>query len=375
MGEVRRVLGFVLVVICMAVLGCGSEPATGRAEDGAGPNLVKVGGILLDESEVRYLGNPFTLVVEPEGSFLISDFFSNQVYRFARDGTLLSTFGRPGSGPGEFDSVGLVFVADDSTIVAADTHRNALLQFDRRTGEFRREVRHEGVLGMGGIATSGDTVWLAARNLQNRTMVLRWDRGTDEMRHVVPLAGEYLASAASGGRFASFHPYGNLTGWADTLLVGMSGLDELLVVNGDDEVLDSLRIPAARRRGVPHDIEEIFRNPPSARALFEGSSATRGLHRLPDGAFALVHHDSNLEGELPAGPITVDMYVSVLSRDRAQACLDAPVPVSRDDRPVQGFRGDTIFVLDRSITEAGELGTRIFMWRIDAFGCDWVPTY
>src|SRR5690606_31791168 len=144
------------------------------------------------------------------------------------------------------------------------------------------------------------TAWMASRNLAGGTSVLTWDLRADEMRHLVPLPELYMESIRGIGRFAAFYPRGALALWADTLLVGMEGTNALTISDTHGTVLDTVSIPAVRRRGVPENVLEIFQNVRSTQQdIFEASSALHDLHRLPDGAFALVHHDSHLEGRLP----------------------------------------------------------------------------
>lgn len=367
-----------LVVGFLALLtGCGSGPAAEeRAERLRGPILESVGSILLEESDSAYIGEPFSLVIDPDdGSFYISDFFSNRVFRFDRGGTLVARIGRPGGGPGEFRSVGLTFLLDDTTLVAADDNNKRLLLFDRRDGSFREHRAFAGVIGPSAPAARNGTVWIPSRELAGGTSVLKWELATGEMHHLVPLPEMYMESARGIGRFASFRPHGTLTLWADTLLVGMGGTNALTLSDTRGTVLDTVSIPAIRRRGVPANVLEIFQNVRSTQQdIFEASSALRHVHRLPAGNFALVHHDSHLEGRLPGGLITATIYVSVLSADRKRACVDTLLPASKDARPIHGFRGDTLFHLDRRIVDDERLETRIELYRITTDGCDWLPT-
>jgi hypothetical protein len=89
------------------------------------PGAAAETGYKVDESPVLFAGNPFNRVTNVarghNGDLYISDGYGNaRVHRFAPDGTHLTSWGRPGSGPGEFnlphgiaiDSAGRVYVAD-----------------------------------------------------------------------------------------------------------------------------------------------------------------------------------------------------------------------------------------------------------------------
>lgn len=49
------------------------------------------------------------------------------------------------------------------------------------------------------------------------------------------------------------------------------------------------------------------------------------------------------------------------------------VPASLDAMPVEAFRGDTLFVLDRRIIDDARLETWLVMYQIDLERCDWIP--
>jgi NHL repeat len=88
----------------------------------------------------RPFNMPANLAVAPGGDVFVSDGYGNhKVHRFAPDGTLLLSWGRQGSGPGEFalvhnvaiDSGGRVFICDDENdrVQIFDQNGNFLLQW------------------------------------------------------------------------------------------------------------------------------------------------------------------------------------------------------------------------------------------------------
>lgn len=366
-----------LVAVLLAAVVCACGRRVEAAADARGPVVVAVDSVRLDEADTLYLGNPYALAVDPyDGSFYVSDFFADRVLRFRRDGTLARAYGRPGRGPGEFLTPTLAFVLDSGTLAAADDEHLRIHLFDRRTGAFRRSVPHEGRLGSSPPIRLGGTLWMPSHHRGRASSALAWDPRTDSIRYLVPLPDDYVGSARGLGRYAAFYSMGVLTAWSDTLLVGMNGRNELLLARADGAVVDTVRVPAARRRGVPPDLRARLDDDRGAtsRDIFRAASILNQAARAPDGSTLLVHHDSELEGELPGGLITARVFASVLSPDRRRACVDAELPVSHDARPIEGARGDTLFVLDRRITQGERLETWIVAYRLDTADCDWLPT-
>ena len=136
------------------VLGCGSEPGESVTTETAGPTLIPVDSVLLPEADTLYIGNPYTLVVDPfDGSFHIPDIFSGRLLRFHRDGRLMLVYGRSGEGPGEFRGGPRVpMVIDDSTVAAQTTRSRRVNVFDRNTGKTSRVVDFP---ALGGITPPG----------------------------------------------------------------------------------------------------------------------------------------------------------------------------------------------------------------------------
>ena len=361
-------------MLLVFLMGCGVDEEQGGRRAHAGLRLIPVDSVRLAEADTLYLGNPFSLTADPyDGSFYVSDFFADRVFRFDRDGSLRMRYGRPGSGPGEFTTPGVAWALDSVNLAAVESDRGVIHVFDRTSGVFRRSVPFEGILGSTVPIRTGSVYWLASRNRGRSTSVMTWDTHSDSIRFVLPLPQEYMRSFEGIGRFAAFRSRGTMTAWGDTLLVGMRGLNYLLVASPDGAVLDTLHVPVTHRRGVPANVVNIVdeRVPKIDPHLV--SSALDHLHRRPDGSFILVHHDSQREGEGPSELITARVFVSMVSADRTRACVDAELPVSQDARPIHGFRGDTLLLLDRRL-RGEEVQTWIVSYLVDADGCEWLPT-
>ena len=131
----------------------------------------------------------------------------------------------------------------------------------------------------------------------------------------------------------------------------------------------------ARRKGVPADLREridIERIP--GREQLEESSQLRQLFPRPGGGFLFTHHDQTALKMEPMPVLTAKTWVGILSPDLSQACVDTLVPHDFEIRPMETFRGDTLFVLDRRIDDSEKLQTWILMYLVSDEDCDWMST-
>ena len=367
-----------LVAAMILIPGCSPESGEPVTADTAGPTLTPVDSIRLPEADTLYIGNPYALVVDPfDGSFYISDIFSERLLRFRRDGSLMLGYGRPGEGPGEFrGGPGAPMVLDDSTVAAQTTRSRRVNIFDRNTGETIRVANFPALAGITPPVVIGQEVWMTDFEIRRETSLTRWHPTTDEFRSMGRLPEEYVASLSSDNwSYASLFSIGSLA-YADGRFVqGWSGLDEMFVLNLRGEVVDTANIPVARRKGVPADLRERIdiENIPFREQL-EGSSRLRQLFPRPTGGFVFTHHDQTALKMEPMPVLTAKTWVGILSSDLKKACVDAPVPRDFEIRPMETFRGDTLFVLDRRIDDSEKLQTWILMFLVSDEQCAWLST-
>ena len=358
--------------------GCSPEPGERVSADAAGPALIPLDSILLPEADTLYIGNPYTPVIDPfDGSVYIPDHFSGRVLRFGRDGRLMMVYGRPGEGPGEFrGGLGVPVILDDSTVAVQSVQSRRANVFNRHTGETRRVLAFPALAGITPAVVIGADVWMSDFELSRRTSLTRWRRATDEFESFGILPAAYLASAESDNwSYAATFQLSSLAHSRGRFVQGWSGLDEMFVLNMRGEVVDTADVPVVRRKGVPADLRErIDIEVIPFREVLENSSQLRQLFARPGGGFLFTHHDQTALKMEPMPVLTAKVWVGILSSDLKTACVDAPVPRDFEIRPMETFRGDTLFVLDRRINDSEKLQTWILMYLVSDEQCDWLST-
>lgn len=342
---------------------CRDQAMPGGAPDSGGaPVVTPVFRLVLHESDTLFLSSPGDFGFEPaDGSFYVTDQFAGRLLQIDRGGNITRTFGRKGSGPGEFAQINLMFSRGNELFVN-EGRQSVFHVFDRRTGEVRGARRHEGIFR--DVRVVGHTAWMGMQNSTQGTAVARWDLDSDSVRYMIPLPKEYRESQPLAGIFSSVF----VVPWADTLLVGYAGSDDLHLATQGGALVDTVRLPVHVRRGVPDDIVKRL---PKLQwpEMIASASSLFGLARLPDGRFAAVHLDQVVNGN----SFTADGFVSVLSPDRRTACVDGQLPLSRDTSPRVLFRGDTLFVLQQRLTEAERPETSITGYVLNTDRCRWFP--
>ncbi|MDE2796384.1 MAG: hypothetical protein OXL34_16325 [Gemmatimonadota bacterium] len=358
--------------------GCGdSASETGERGVAAGPAVVPVREILLEETYEAYLGNPYTLVVDTaDGSFLVSDNFQGRIVRFGRDGGIVQRYGRAGEGPDEFKGMGPTFILNDSVVVGVDAQRRLFKLFSREDGEYLESFRYRGAIGGDASVVAGMVVAPSMEFEDDFTSVMIWDPGEGSFRYLVDLPEPYMQSLRGIGAFAGSMASGSVLGWPDTMLAGMAGVNELVLATWGGEVLDTIRPSSVRRRGVPENLQVKLETDMSLsfRDRVEMMSLLAGVYRMLNGQTVLIHFDQTVKGEIPNVEWLADIYLTVLSADRRTACVDGFVPYTNETRARLTVARDTLFLLDRLINETDDdLETWIRLYEIDTSGCDWLP--
>ncbi len=343
---------------------CERGTTSDRPRSIPGPTLVVRESLTVRESDSLFLARPYALFADQQGNLLVSDLFFDRAVLFDRSGVPRRVFGSQGAGPGEVTNIGVAFRVGDSLVAVADEGRKAFKLFQYQTGAFRGQLAYEGLLRF--VFIENNVVWLGARNLPRNTGVLRWDAPGGEMRYVVPLPSEYGRSPRLAGVYSGVM----VTHWADTLLTGAQGTNFLTLARADGSVLQRVQLPRVARRGVPPDIVGLLaRRRMNAPQFFSLMSALFLIGRRSDGRFVLVHSDQNVIGRL----ITARVFVSLLSADRREACVDAELPVYQDAQPIFAWVADTLLVLQQRLV-AGQPSTLVQRLSVEDNACRWLPT-
>lgn len=360
----RRSPRALLSILPLLLAGCGGDTPrdpTPPPPQGGGPRPEALWRVTFQETDSLYLSSPGDFWVSPDdGSFYIADRFAGRVVQYDRQGRPLKVFGRKGSGPGEFRQVSTMFTLGHELYVD-DIARRAFNVFDRRTGAVVRAMRHEGIFY--DIRFQDDVAWLGVQNLERGTSVARWSPGRDSLSYLLPLPEAYRRSAPLAGVFNGVF----VAPWADTLAVAYQGSNEVYLFGAGGLPVDTVEVPAVRRRGVPDDLVERLSGmsfPEIARA----ASGVFGFNRQADGTLALVHFDQEVAGSA----ITARVYVSLVAADRRTACVDGALPVGSDAQPRVLFRGDTLLVMRQQV-KGERPETSVTAYRLATNGCRWEP--
>jgi hypothetical protein len=352
----RLLLPTALAAAFAACEGGGRAPAPVHA-------LAALDSVQLQENDLLYLGAPTHMTAGTAGEFYVSDAMNGHVVRFSRDGRPVGRYGRRGRGPGELGTPVATALVGDSLLVVADWRNGRTSLFARETGAFLRSTPQEGYPFS--MQPVGDTVWMAAVTIPRKTSLAAWPLAGDSVRYLGPLPAEYRQSPI----LLESHPYATLVRSGDTLLLGFTGHRALLVARADGAVVDTVEIPAVRRRGVPADILARFAKPRDDDEIASMVSALVALHRLPSREVAAFYLDVTVDGRL----ITADGFLSVLAPDLRSACVDIPFRFPRDGRPVVAFRGDTLLTLEQRIVSRTRAVSVVRSYHVDTSGCTRVP--
>ena len=355
-----------------------------------GPTLLLQDSVILEEGAETYVGDPLGFFIGPDSSFHILDGFANQVIRFSKTGEFVKTYGRQGQGPGEFGFIGDIGFAYSDLMGVVDWRPPRLVFFDPESGRSLGTVRLSDFVH--------HSVWTDVDRL--------WVTGIEETPSGWRAVAEIPGSALPGGdgeavsriasdrvsvprvymesmqiRFGTGSVF--VSPARDDLLIGFGASPFVLRVSRTGEVLDTLSLPAAKRRGVPAD-DDYIRGMDSrryddmgayTRASFGMASLLGNLSRGREDDYVYTLHfdpvwrDSGGPGGIQGGPGGL-RYVSSLKVDGSEPCPDTVLPTTEDGRVASRLRGDELFVLDqRIVAGADHVRTVIRRFTIDPTRC------
>lgn len=360
------------LVVALGLTGC--FPSEGLRH--AGPTVVKVATIELQETESLFVSQLGEVGITRSGGIVVGDALAQRAIQFNSKGQPVRVFGRKGRGPGEFRMMGEPVPLGDSLVAIPDDALRRLQFFDLKSGEYRRVISD--LPGVRGIIARNDAVWLTTIGPEHAATpddaavqpasVARINLATGEIRFGGALPVAFTMLAPLGGT----HHISPLTLTPEGVLVGVSGLDSLVLHSPTDlTVLRAVRLPAVRRRQVGPDITDL-------RTAFDGgrppadswkrASFLVGLHAMPGGEIVVLHMDQDLVGQ----GIVSHPFVSLVSSDLTRACVDTPVPLSSDARIAFAFGSDQLVLLTQEGRDQG-VRTIAHLFTVSDADCTWIP--
>ncbi len=104
-----------------------------------GELLMSIGEFRVPASDENHFGRPTDIAFLPNGDFFISDGYTNtRVVKFNKEGEYLLEWGKPGTGPSQFDTVHGIAVDNQNRVYVADRANSRIQIFDEN-GEYLDE--------------------------------------------------------------------------------------------------------------------------------------------------------------------------------------------------------------------------------------------
>lgn len=370
----RMVSGLACVVILVSAC-----HEVDQADDWSGPaaGVLRVADtVSLAESDSVFLAKPgLSFLAWDDGFVYVTDLFQGRILRFSRDGQLSQVIGRPGSGPGEFRSFERFTFRHDSLLVQATATKLQVL--DAASGEFRFAKTHpRGFLNSPVVI--GDSIYLPLFDYSNQLGVLKTSvaefltPGDTAPLHanLLPFPPEYRSHRALWG----FTPVSIAPGPENDLLAGYPAVPYLVRYRTDGSPVDTLVIPVRTCRGHPRGwLEQFDGHSLTLKQEIEAFSYLNGLWRLTDGSYLLWYQENRINPDGSNPPYFGAAYLSILSADLTEACVDTPIPFPGTDWPNIAVVGDTILALDQVVGGGSGARSVIRRYLLDATECDWIP--
>jgi hypothetical protein len=307
---------------------------------------------------------PVTQTLAPfharDSSWYVTDGKGDRILHFSPVGAFLGRLGRHGQGPGEFEGLGTVFELGPDTIAATDwsLRRVTLFVYGERLDSMVTLTSQP----MSATA-QGNFVWFGGVNPATRTALARWDRASGQIGAMVPVPADFREGSPLVGIFTGVV----VVPWTDSILVAVGGYPWLRSYTSAGEPLDSFLVPVRLRRGVPLDLAERLAKAPDFPAMFASASALPAAADIGDGWLALIYLDQDYD--MQRGILNPRSFLTLVNRTGHRACVDVPIPASGDVTAWGAFGGDTLYMLDRRITDAGGLTTTITSYELHPDAC------
>jgi DNA-binding beta-propeller fold protein YncE len=169
--------------------------------------LMTLGAAGVSGADEKTFNRPTDIAFAPSGDFYVTDGYGNsRVVKFSRDGKFLKSWGRKGTGPGEFNTPHSVQVDSKGTVYVSDRENNRIQIFDS-AGGFLRQWNHLGAT-QGICITPDDQMWIITHrtNIENLT----YDTLAGRIMRIDTRSGRILGSMESPGHWITLSHSGEI---------------------------------------------------------------------------------------------------------------------------------------------------------------------
>ncbi len=365
-------LRWVAMVALCGVAACG-EDAANRERGSATLQLVSVDTI--PDPGGRMLGRFSRLLIGRDSTMYLPIHYANHVLHLDRDGRLLRRIGRNGSGPGEFSTSPIDLVEWGDTLVFVSLGTRQVSLFRRSDGQYLARHTLDGFPAT--LAAGPGKLFVGALSPMNGTLAGVMATGDTAMRPIVPIPAVLHATPIAMRKW----PVSLLTVANDTVMVGTMASDWLLVATAEGAVVDSFRIPAARRRPIPADVDKQLEPRVQSRLAHFLFATLTSLETRTDGLQLAVHQDwfttdttdrPFVDGERITE--TLRAYATLIDRANRRACVDAAIPVDWASLPAAiSIDRNDIVVLGQVDDGSESPAVELRRYRVDLSTCAWMP--
>lgn len=344
-----------------ATLGCGAPTDRSEMQPDGPLGVTVTDSVRLAENETVMLARPAGLAITSDAIF-VTDNGSKHVSEFGRDGRLVRQFGRRGTGPGEFASVGAVAVVGDSILAIKNLANASVDVFDRNTARFMMRVPVPSRLF--DLVADGGRISGGAIAADGHSSVFSFAAG-DSIGTAIGVVPEiYQEHPILVGPFGTVahDRRGKL------LVEAFEASDFLFFRQAPDFAFDSIDLPTLRRRGSQAALlRKVAVDTARGREALFGSSLPMHVRILNDSIVALVHSDVTLDRNAFRGKY----FLSLLDIRRYRVCLDIPLALPADPLPRVQIVGDTLFALVQHTPKERDVETYLVRFAIDQNSCPW----
>lgn len=327
------------------------------------PVLVPVDSIVLVQNDAAYLASPSALAADDDG-YWVADIQQATIVRYDREGRFERALGRKGRGPGEFGAPWRLASGDDQRLLVLDMGDFSVVGVDTRDGT--HSFRH--ALGGMFFGTSmhprGDSLLLGGLGMTPPLGGVWLNLTTGDVTTAVP-------APEVSDPLLSFFEFATAVELRGGVLAVWPALRDSRLRLWDGRDVD-VQIPARTRPVPPRDLQDRLMSrqldPESAWAMIAVPWASTTLAG-GDGAIVSLTFTPGAEGE---GLRLTGGYLSVISAAADRACVDAPLELRSDERPVVAFRGDTLQLLEQ-VVQGTDVIAVLRSFVVSTEGCEWMP--